>query len=238
MLYAKVWIFFDSSLSLSRNSLLKIVYTVQFKKGVDLSDEAALSASFESVEGSGVSCCNWPERFGYAPEVEFRMFHTGDCLAVRYDVRERCTAALVDADGGRVCTDSCVEFFFQPSGGDKYYNLEANCTGRILFARRSGREDAQRALPSSLKGILRFPSLGSVPFAERRGDIRWSLMLVIPAKAYFGGEFESFSGLNGRFNVYKCGDNLSMPHFLSYAPVGTPSPDFHRPEFFTGIAFG
>ena len=35
-----------------------------------------------------------------------------------------------------------------------------------------------------------------------------------------------------RANFYKCGDKTAHPHFLSWNPVGTPSPDFHRPEFF------
>ena len=31
---------------------------------------------------------------------------------------------------------------------------------------------------------------------------------------------------------YKCGDKTAHPHFLSWNPVGTPAPDFHRPDFF------
>ena len=38
-------------------------------------------------------------------------------------------------------------------------------------------------------------------------------------------------------NLYKCGDNLSHPHFLSWQPIDTPQPDFHRPEFFAAGKF-
>ena len=38
-------------------------------------------------------------------------------------------------------------------------------------------------------------------------------------------------------NFYKCGDHLSVPHFLSFAPIGVPKPDFHRPEFFCTLEF-
>ena len=36
-------------------------------------------------------------------------------------------------------------------------------------------------------------------------------------------------------NFYKCADLTSTPHFLSWAPIDTPEPDFHRPEFFAPI---
>ena len=35
-----------------------------------------------------------------------------------------------------------------------------------------------------------------------------------------------------RANFYKCGDKTAHPHFLSWSPVSTEKPDFHRPEFF------
>ncbi|MBR3471266.1 MAG: hypothetical protein IKH22_01600, partial [Prevotella sp.] len=37
--------------------------------------------------------------------------------------------------------------------------------------------------------------------------------------------------------VYKCGDCLSVPHYLSLFPITTERPDFHRPEFFQDIVF-
>ena len=40
-----------------------------------------------------------------------------------------------------------------------------------------------------------------------------------------------------RGNIYKCGDRTAHPHYLSWAPIGTPSPDFHRPEYFGEVLF-
>lgn len=204
---------------------------------IDIKDESALEKAFETIEPHKVACCNWPAQFGYVPEFSFRMFHTGSVLAIRYEVREKCTAALVSEDNGQVWTDSCCEFFFQPFGAGKYYNLEATCIGKALLAHRSGRNDALHAPQSVLSTVGRFASLGSATFAERKGDNSWSLMLTIPASALFEDEIKTFSGLKGRFNVYKCGDNLSTPHFLSFFPINTENPDFHRPEFFGAVEF-
>jgi hypothetical protein len=40
------------------------------------------------------------------------------------------------------------------------------------------------------------------------------------------------AGATLRANFYKCGDELQVPHFLSWNPIGVETPDFHRPEFF------
>ena len=33
-------------------------------------------------------------------------------------------------------------------------------------------------------------------------------------------------------NFYKCADKSDHPHFVSWNPIDTAAPDFHRPEFF------
>ena len=38
-------------------------------------------------------------------------------------------------------------------------------------------------------------------------------------------------------NFYKCGDDLTVPHFVSWNPIKTEKPDFHRPEFFGKLKF-
>jgi len=210
---------------------------VKFVKGADLTSAASIEKAFEGIVPLEIDNCNWPVEFPYKPQVKLSLFHTGSHLVLKYDVREKCTAAKVEGDNGRTWTDSCVEFFFQPGGEMKYYNLESTCIGNILMGWRSGRNDAEPATNAQLSLIGRFPSLGRETFAERLGDNEWSLILTVPAAAYFRSRIESFSGLKGRFNAYKCGDELSTPHYVTLAPITTPSPDYHRPEFFTEISF-
>jgi hypothetical protein len=33
-------------------------------------------------------------------------------------------------------------------------------------------------------------------------------------------------------NFYKCGDELSVPHYISWAPIEAEKPNFHRPDCF------
>ena len=202
--------------------------------GVSPDDRAAVEQAFAEIEPQSVACCNWPAEFPYAPEVSFRMFHTGDRLMLRFDVAESYTAALVTEDNGEVWTDSCVEFFIAPDEG-LYYNFETTCIGRMLLSGRKSRtEDVQPAPAEALASVKRFTTY---PFGERKGDNRWSLTLAIPPQALFRHALTDWSGLEARMNLYKCGDRLSHPHFLSWKPVRTENPDFHRPEFFEAVTF-
>ena len=41
-----------------------------------------------------------------------------------------------------------------------------------------------------------------------------------------------------RANVYKCGDLTAREHYLSWNPVNSRTPDFHRPQDFGRMVFG
>ena len=204
--------------------------------GISPDDRAAVEQAFAGIEPQPIACCNWPEGYPYTPEVSFRMFHTGDYLMLRFDVAERYTAALVTEDNGEAWTDSCVEFFIAPDETG-YYNFETTCIGRLLLGARKSRTEAEHASPEVLASIKRYPTLPGEPFTEREGDNRWSLTLAIPPQALFRHAFNDWSGVEARMNLYKCGDKLSHPHFLSWRPIRTENPDFHRPEFFEQVKF-
>lgn len=205
--------------------------------GISPDDRAAVEQAFAEITPRQIACCNWPGEFPYAPEVSFRMFHTGDWLLLRFDVAENYTAALVTEDNGQVWTDSCVEFFIAPDDSGYYYNFECSCIGRLLLGFRKEREHPAHAAPKVMAGILRTPSLGLRPFPEHEGDNRWSVVLAIPPQALFRHALTDWSGAEARANLFKCGDDLSHPHFLSWRPIRTEKPNFHRPEFFDHIKF-
>lgn len=204
--------------------------------GVAPEDAEAVERAFAATSPSAIACCNWPGEYPYAPRVTFRMFHTGAFLMLRFEVAERYTAALVAEDNGRVWTDSCVEFFLRLDDRG-YYNFETTCIGRMLLGFRKTHADAVHAPEAVMRRILRTPSLGNAPFAEREGDNRWSVTLAIPPAALFRHELQSWDGLEASMNLYKCGDDLSHPHFLSWQPIAAPKPNFHLPEFFEQVRF-
>ena len=94
----------------------------------------------QGVEFQPIDCVDWAADYPYAPKVEFRIAHKGDAVLIEYRVSEQSVAAVAPHDNGRVWEDSCCEFFFQPEGGNVYYNVETNCAGTVLVGCGETRE--------------------------------------------------------------------------------------------------
>lgn len=184
-----------------------------------------------------LDCVNWENNFPYKPDVKFRIWHDGASLHLSYKVREQGTRALQSELGQPVYEDSCVECFIQPDPSDPhYYNFEFNPIGMIAMACRTGRNDPQDAPGQVLGSITVKASAGSVPFEEKALD-EWTLDITIPATALFNAGIGDFSGRSMKMNFFKCGDGLKVPHFITWAPIDTPRPDYHHPKFFLPVEF-
>lgn len=87
-------------------------------------------------------------------------------------------------------------------------------------------------------GNADFTENGSVP-ADGNGmnGNKWRLRIAIPVEALWHSGLNSFPGLKATANFFKCGDGLPIPHYLTWAPVHTAAPDYHRPEFFAPVEF-
>ncbi len=178
---------------------------------------------------------NWTA-FPYKPDVLLYSGYTENEILLKYRVTEEYVSALYTHPNDPVYKDSCVEFFIS-SGNGFYYNLEFNCTGTVFTGYGTGREN--RAVLSSRKaaGIRTYSTLGTEPFEVRKTDKPWELTLAIPFTVFQEEEFMHPADHCFMANFYKCGDDLPVPHYLSWHPVETESPDFHRPEFFGKIRF-
>jgi len=181
-----------------------------------------------------VDTLNWAE-FPYRPRVSFAIAYGGGDLYVRFAVEEDAVLAEKTEANAAVSQDSCVEVFIAPHS-DLYFSFEFNCIGTVLVTRGHGREDLECLDPEVFRGIRRESSLGAEPFSERQGDTSWQLTVAIPL-AILGLNEVDLPGYSCRANFYKCGDNLSKPHYVSWSPINAPTPDFHRPECFGAVRF-
>ena len=191
-----------------------------------------------SANPQKIEILNWPEQFSYKPGVRFSAWHDGKTLHLRYEVAEQSVKAEEGTPGKAVFRDSCVEFFIKPSADDPhYYNFEWNAIGTLYLAYRTGRKDPEEASAEVLRQVKAVSSLGKETFAERKGPVSWSLDIDIPVSALWHSGLKSWSGLKASANFYKCGDGLSVPHYVTWAPIATEAPDYHRPEFFAPVEF-
>lgn len=208
----------------------------KIEENVICAEDVASAMDNAGIEYVTLGCVNWPREYPYKPEVCVRAAHTDSSLLLDYSVSEETVRATAKSDNGNVWEDSCVEFFIKDADSDKYFNIECNCAGTLLIAEGEDRNDRSHMPVEKLKAVSRWSSLGNVPFEEMKAPESWHLSLVIP-KEIIGINNESLGMKRYLANIYKCGDALKTPHFVSLHPIATPSPDFHRPEFFGEISF-
>ena len=183
------------------------------------------------------------EKPGHLPRTEAKLACDDEAVYVIFRVEDRYVRAVAGKHQDVVCTDSCAEFFFAPTGdvADGYFNLEMNCGGIMLFNfQLIPRKDS---VPVAESDLARIEVAHSAP---RRIDpeigepYTWSVEYRLPFAIlanYLPSAVPPGAGTVWRANFFKCGDNTSRPHWLTWAPVDRPRPDFHVPEAFGVIEF-
>ena len=152
-------------------------------------------------------------------------------FALRMTCKEKHPRAIYEEYNQPVYTDSCLEFFADWIGDDRYINMEMNAKGTLLSNIGAGR--GNRTPIRDLAGDI-------FPVCAAKDADGWSVTAIIPLSMLAGiyGATRAdltarlVSGYAFRGNFYKCGDETPVPHFGMWNPVGTERPDFHRPEYF------
>jgi signal transduction histidine kinase/AraC-like DNA-binding protein/streptogramin lyase len=175
-----------------------------------------------------IDTLNWPLQFPYKPECKFKIVRSKDKLYIKFYVVEKNIKAVFDQDQSPVYQDSCVEFFCKLPDQTMYFNFEFNCIGTCFAVHRKSRTENLNPLSNiQLAQIERLSSLGKQTFAEKSGKFEWNLTVSIPLNLIGAENAGTLSA-----NFYKCGDKTGEPHYLSWNPIISEQPDFHRPEFF------
>lgn len=182
-----------------------------------------------------ISNQNWVE----APGVHagFSIMHDGSSIYLYYQVEEPQVRAVNTKINSPVWEDSCVEFFLAFGGDDGYYNVEINAIGTVLGAFGIDRNKRFHLADSLLTQIETTPSLERKPIENMEQRTFWSMRLIIPVRIFHFSNIKNLSGVDAQANFYKCGDKLKQPHFLSWKPVLTSTPDFHTPKYFGQLYF-
>lgn len=179
---------------------------------------------------------NWKKQFPYKPLTEFSVLRNDTSLLVRFFVRGNMLKAVYSKDQSPVYQDSCVEFYCKVPTSEYYYNFEFNCIGTCSASRRKSRtEDVQRLNEQEMLSIKRFSSIGRKAFQEMQGMFEWELTIEIPLQLI--GVDSANLPTHLMANFYKCADDTVSPHYVSWSPIQTDVPDFHRPEFFAMLEF-
>lgn len=173
---------------------------------------------------------NWPKETPYTPDCNGSIARTASHLAVMFHVRGLDLRATQIEDNGRSWEDSCCEFFVTDPYDGTYYNFELTCIGSLLSSKRKSRLDSVLREKEDVARVIRHSSLAHEETEISDRIFSWTVAMLIPYDLI--GIDRDNVPVSVRGNFYKCGDLTAHPHFLSWNPIGTPKPDFHRPEYF------
>ena len=181
-------------------------------------------------------------RMDFRPETTVRICYNDEYLYIIYRVEDNFIRCLTNKTNGEVWKDSCVEFFFSPldSKPRSYFNLEINCGGAIrLGYQRVPRIDNLLVTEEDIKEIKVFHSLPEKIEREIVSPREWFVEAALPIAMleHYAQIMVPRSGIKWKANLYKCAENNSHPHWLSWTKIESTSPNFHLPEFFGEITF-
>ena len=175
---------------------------------------------------------NWASDYPYTPAVTAHMAFDKRGIAILFNVSESHTKAVELMDNGRVWEDSCVEFFVSNPVGSGYFNFELNAIATLLAAQRTSREDATHFSADKLSQIVRHTSFDHAPVDICAMNSWWAVEYIPFSLLGLSAPPKELSA-----NLYKCGDKLNQPHYLSWSPITLSKPNFHCPDFFGTLTF-
>ena len=137
-----------------------------------------------------------------------------------------------------VCEDSCVEFFFSPSGklGSSYVNLEVNCCGTFHIAYGSNRENRKFISLEAASLINCKASITTPTKVEHDNDSEWSVTISLPFATIEQLTGESVNKEQWFANFYRCGGRKE-PQYAVWNNIDVVEPEYHRPEYFGELVF-
>ena len=171
-----------------------------------------------------IDCQPWA---GYspAPRTTFRMLRYADGFSILMHTEETNLRAEITEENGKICSDSCMEFFLKPTPYDvNYLNFEFNPKGVLHLG--LGKDRYGRLHLEDSREIFHIET------RAKEGD--WTLKFDVP-DAFLLRYFKQISNVF-RGNFYKCGDLTDHPHYATWSPVDTPEPDYHLADFFGRFA--
>jgi hypothetical protein len=205
-----------------------------------------INALWDKMPWSGIEPLQLKNYMGDRPEhfpyTQAKVAYDNTAIYVIFRVEDRYVKAVAGKNQGPVYLDSCVEFFFTPGTNVKegYFNLEMNCGGFMLFHHQTKPRTSQTLISEDhIAQVKVAHTLPEIVDPEIDKDTTWIVEYSIPFSLL--SDYHSFpkpeAGSVWRANFYKCGDQTSHPHWLTWAPIDFPTPNFHLPEYFGSLEF-
>ncbi len=178
----------------------------------------------------------------YLPETQAKLAYDNNNLYLSFKVKDKFTIAVATEHHQKVWEDSCVEFFFTPGSYITmgYFNLEINCLGKVYMQHQKERGKGKQKVSAEDIEKFEIASTYTEPITDEiKEENTWCIELKIPYKVLekYTEVQKPAKGVVWKANFNKCADKSSNPHWITWAKVDYPRPNFHMPEYFGNIHF-
>ena len=222
------------------------VQTVANYKVIKLSSPPVINAIWDKMPWNKIKPLQINQYMGNKPEhfpfTQAKIAYDEEAIYVIFRVEDKYVKSVHNRNQDPVYLDSCVEFFFAPEGDSKngYFNLEMNCGGTMLFHHQmKPRTDQILIAEDHIQQVKVAHSLPEIVDPEMKEKTTWVVEYRIPFSIL--ANYHSFSnprdGSVWRANFYKCADETSHPHWITWAPIDFHRPNFHVPQYFGMLEF-
>ena len=211
-----------------------------------MKDNPTIDADWNKAAWKGVTPVTLEYYMGeepaHQPKVQAKAAYDDQYLYLIWKVEDKFVLARRTKHQQDVCRDSCVEFFFTPGGDPKergYFNLETNCAGVKLFGAHVAGSKDEKFTAEDFASVVTANSLKGPIDTEIAEPTTWTLEYKIPLSLLekFARIERPKPGVTCARNFYKCADDTSHPHWLTWSPVTHAEPSFHLPKYFGILAF-
>ena len=176
------------------------------------------------------------------PKTQAKVLYDDENIYVFFTVEDKYVRSVATAHHGEVWKDSCVEFFFTPGEdiSQGYFNVEANCGGFILLNHQTLRGvETQTIDVADIHKMTIEHSMPNSVTPEIAEPTTWTLKYALPLAVIekYAPFKKPAPGVKWRANFYKCADDTSHPHWLTWSAIEKTKLDFHLPQYFGTIEF-
>lgn len=184
------------------------------------------------------------ESSSHHPKTELKLLYNNKAVFGLFRVKDKYVRAVRSGFQESVCKDSCVEFFFKPKSESGYFNFEFNCGGAMLCfyiidnkRTNNGFAEFVKLKDTELNNVNIFHTLPSLVDPEITDYTEWFLGFEIPLSMLekHTGSLGNLTDQTWEANCYKCADETSHPHWMSWNPIDEKN--FHCPQCFGQMEF-
>jgi len=178
----------------------------------------------------------------FMPKAQAKLLYDDKFVYVIFRIEDRFVRAVAKKHQEAVYTDSCVEFFFTP-GEDitqGYFNIEVNCGGTVVSRHQTAPMENRNPLTDAEIDMLGiYHTEPRIVEPEKKEPTEWLIEYRVSVEMLerFCPVVKPLPGAIWRANFYKCGQETSNPHLLTWSPIESDKVNFHQPKFFGMLEF-